>query len=61
MTFGVESSRDGIGFLKANGGQGYAGTIMDDACPVKSCDVVLSFHVFEHLRDPMPSCGSSTT
>lgn len=50
--WGIEPSRDGVGFINSHGGLGYAGTIFDEACPVKSCDAVLSFHVFEHLRDP---------
>jgi SAM-dependent methyltransferase len=50
--WGVEPNPGGIKFLNEHGGQGYCGTIFDDACPVKSCDVAMGWHVFEHLADP---------
>lgn len=50
--WGIDLSPDGIKFLNEHGGQGYCGTLFDDACPVKTYDVVIGYHVFEHLPNP---------
>lgn len=50
--WGIEPSKDGVKFLTENGGRGYCGTLFDDDCPIKTCDVAMSFHVFEHLPNP---------